>query len=189
MKKVILVITIILASTNLFSQSFDGISISGDLPTIVSKFKTKGYQFDKYTENGSAIMKGKIAGIYNVELYIFVTPKTKKVCKVVGYLDKEQTWYNLKNEYEKFVQILTEKYGPADNTYNTFTSPYYEGDGYEMTAIGLEKCIYASIWLHKSNLNLALEISKYKQVKFTYENDENMKIMTSEIAEMQNKSF
>ena len=189
MKKLITLFIIFLSSFSLSAQTFDGVPISGDVQTIITKFKEKGYVFDKYTENGSAIMKGKIARLYDVQIFIFTTPKSKKVCKVVGYLDKQQTWHILRDEYEKFVEILTEKYGSATNTYKQFISPYYEGDGYEMSAISLEKCIYASIWIDKSNLNLAVEISKYSQVKFTYENAENMKIMASELAEMQNKSF
>jgi hypothetical protein len=189
MKKLISLITIILFSFSLSAQTFDGVPISGDVQTAISRFKAKGYFFKEISDNGTAILKGKIAGIYDIELFIFVTPKTKKITKMVAYLDKQQTWFNLKSDYQKFVEILTEKYGSPDNTYNSFDSPYYDGDGYEMTAVSLEKCTFASLWLRRSNLNLAIEISKFSQVKLTYENVENMAILKSELAEMQNKSF
>jgi hypothetical protein len=187
MKTLILSIAIFL-SVSSFSQSFDGIPISGDLPTMIAKLKAKGYVYVN-TEDGVASLKGKIASIYNVEVLVFTTPKSKKVCKVVAYLDKNINWYSIKAEYEKFVDILTEKYGEPDVHYEFFSSPYEAGDGYEMTALAVEKCTYTTYWLNKNNTSIVVEISKYKQVKLGYENDEIMKIRKSEFASLESNSF
>lgn len=187
MKNLILAIGIFF-SFGAQSQTFDGIPISGDLTTIISKFKAKGYTH-KTTEDGVPIMKGKLASIYNVEVFIFTTPKTKKVSKIVAYLDEQQNWYTIKGEYEKLLNILINKYGTPDSKYDFFSSPYFEGDGFEMTAVASEKCSYAAYWFAKENTNIAIEISKYKQVKLAYENEANMKIATKEIESMTNSSF
>lgn len=169
------------------AQSFDGVPISGDLPTAVAKFKAKGYTIRKYVENG-VILDGKVAS-RNIELFVFVTPKTKKLFKVVAYFDEEISWMSLKSTYEVFYDILTEKYGYPDAKYNKFIDPYYEGDGYELQAVGVEKAIFSSYWFKKDNLTVALEISKYKQVSLTYENNIMMELKKKEQAEIEMRAF
>ena len=189
MKQIIAIIVIVFSSVFASAQSFDGVPISGDLITTITRFKAKGYTLKEYTNTGGAIMLGKVA-FSNVELFISVTPKTKKVFKVSVYFDEERTWANLKSVYNKYFDILTEKYGSPDSKYATFETPYYEGDGYEMTAVGAEKCIYFAMWLMpQDNLNVAVKISEFKQVQLIYENAEMIKIKSKEIAELENKSF
>jgi hypothetical protein len=187
MKTLILSIALFI-SVSSFSQTFDGVAISGDLPTAIANFKAKGYTYTG-TEDGVAILKGKAAKTYNVEVYIYTTPKSKKVCKIVAFLDEQKNWYTIKGEYERFAQIITDKYGAADSKYNSFSTPYEEGDGYEMTAVAVEKCTYASYWFNRSNTSIAVEISKYKQVKLAYENDEAMKLRKTELSTLESSSF
>ena len=186
MKKYI-VIALLMFSAVSFGQSFDGVPISGDLATAISKFKQKGYTFSKYVDNG-AILKGKVAG-ENVEVFVFTTPKSKVVFKMSVYFDEQTSWYGLKGQYERLASVLKNKYGEPDNTYSSFSNPYYEGDGYEMSAVALDKCNYASVWLKRDNLSLIIEISKWKQVNIAYENDTNMQIHKKERAELQQNSF
>lgn len=189
MKQIIAVIVIVFSSVLASAQSFDGVPISGDLVSIVTKFKAKGYTLKDYTNTGGAIMKGRVA-YSDVELFISVTPKTKKVFKVSIYFDEEKTWTNLKSSYNKYFDILSEKYGSPDSKYATFETPYYEGDGYEMSAVGAEKCIYFAMWLMpQENMNVAVKISEFKQVQLIYENAEMIKIKNKEMAELENKSF
>ena len=185
--KQLITIAILFISINVFGQQFDGVNISGDLPTAISKYKAKGYTFEKFIDNG-AILKGKIAQT-PIELFIFVTPKTKKVYKVVGYLDEDISWVSLKSTYNRFHDIITTKYGTPDGNYEDFITPYYEGDGYEMSAVGLEKVNYSAYWLNKLGLNIGVEISKFKQVKITYENYELMKIKREEQSQIESNSF
>ena len=186
MKNLILIIAIFV-SVNIYAQSFDGVPISGDLPTAVAKYKAKGYSLSKYIEQG-AILKGKVAG-REIELFVFVTPKTKKVCKMVAFFDEETNWYSLKSTYNTFYEILTEKYGYPDDKFAKFLDPYFEGDGYEMSAVGLDKSLFAAYWYKKDNLTVAVEISKYKQVKLVYENNLMMDIKSKEQSEIESKAF
>jgi hypothetical protein len=169
------------------AQVFDGVSVSGDLPTAIAKFKEKGYVFKKYVENG-AILNGKV-GYRDIELYIFVTPKSKKIFKFNIYFEEQSTWSNLKYDYDKYYEIFKEKYGAPDSEYSFFSSPYEAGDGYEMTAVQLEKATFAAYWLKRSNITVAVTISKWKQVQLTYENDTNTDLKKKELTMIENNSF
>jgi hypothetical protein len=186
MKKYI-VIALLMFSAVSFGQSFDGVPISGNIDVAVSKFKAKGYKVSQNAES-AVIMKGMVAG-EEVQIFVLYTPKTKVVFKLTAYFDEKNTWYSLKSHYEKYVQIMTEKYGEPNSSYTSFSNPYYEGDGYEMSAVQLEKCNYAAYWMNKDNLTLGVEISKYKQVKLIYENDINVELYKKERGEQQKNIF
>ena len=177
----------ILATSVINAQEFNGVPIDGDLTTFVTKLKAKGYTLKEYIDNG-AILKGKI-GTKDIEVFAFTTPKSKKVFKLSVYFPERTTWSFLKSEYEELVGVLTDKYGEAHSSYSTFKKPYYEGDGYEMSAVQLEKCNFASYWIKQNNLTLAVEISKWKQINITYENDKNMAIKQEEMRNLQNNSL
>ena len=183
MKNLFIAIALIITSvTN--AQEFAGIKIDGDLTSFVNALKSKGYTFKRTVDNG-CIMTGKI-GFKEVDVFIFTTPKSKKVFKLTIYFQEKTSWSSLKSEYLELAATLTEKYGQPSSSYDTFDKPYYEGDGYEMTDVQLDKCNYSTYWMNKSNLTLAIEISKYKQVKLIYENDKNMDLKEQEIKNMQN---
>ena len=44
------------------------------------------------------------------------------------------------------VELFTKKYGEPKDHFEFFSSPYYEGDGYELQALRKEKCNYISFW-------------------------------------------
>lgn len=186
MKKILVLIALLL-SVNTYSQVFDGVPVSGDLATAITKFKAKGYTLKKYIDNG-AIVNGKV-GLRNVEVFIMTTPKSKKIYKFAIYFEERATWYSLKEDYDKYYTIFKEKYGEPDSEFSFFSSPYEDGDGYEMTAVRLEKATFASYWLKRSNTTIAVSISKWRQVEVVYENDTNMAIKQSELSKMENNSF
>lgn len=186
MKKLIVKIAILLVSLNSYSQSWNGIPISGSLNTIKTNLSAKGFTLVT-NENNNAFFRGVVNGV-DYEVLVFSTPITYQVAKLVVYLPKKTNWADIKYEYDYIKDMLTEKYG-SSNSYRFFESPYYEGDGYEMSAIESEKCHYSSYWLkidQEPNLAVATEISRYKQVKVTYENKANMK-KSKEETDSQNK--
>ena len=187
MKKILTIVALVVLSLVANAQVFDGVSVSGDLPTAISKFKEKGYTFRKYVENG-AILDGKV-GYRNIELFIFVTPKSKKIFKFTIYLEEQSTWSALKDDYDKYYQIFKDKYGAPDSEYSFFSKPYFDGDGYEMSAVKLEKATFAAYWLKRNNSTLAVTISKYRQVELTYENDTNTDLKKREMSSIESNSF
>lgn len=177
----------ILFSTATFGQTFDGVPISGDLPTAISKYKAKGYTLVNTFEQGVKL-KGRVAS-RSIELFIFVTPKTRKIFKMVAYLPEETSWTSLRQTYYDLLSPLQNKYGEPDDSEAKFITPYYLGDGYELQAVELEKIDYHAYWFRRDNLTVGVEISKYKQVKLTYENNIMIELKNKEQTEIENNSF
>jgi hypothetical protein len=168
------------------SQTFNEIKIDGALSSFVSKLQPKGYSVKKYFDNG-AILKEN--GNSN-ETYVFVTPKNKLVYRVVVYFPKQTNWYSLKNDYENYKNLMTKKYGSPDNTYEFFSKPYYEGDGYEMTALSVEKASFYSFWdKEQDNIGISVGISKYEQIEISLDNLKNGKLQKSEKEELELNKF
>ena len=187
MKNLILTIVFSIALISANSQSFDGVPISGDVNTAVAKFKAKGYTLEKTFEQGVK-MKGRVAS-RDIELWIFLTPKTKKIFKMIAYLSVETSWTSLRQSYVDLLFTLKNKYGDPDDDEAKFITPYYLGDGYELQAVELEKIDYHAYWFRRDNLTVGLEISKYKQVKLIYENNLMMSVKDKEQLEIENNSF
>lgn len=159
---------------------FKGIPLTGKLDNFVKKLQEQGFSVEN-REGASVIMSGQFTG-KEAEVYVFSTKKTHTVWKVVVFLPKQTSWYTIKSEYQYYVDMFKVKYGDPLHTYAFFSSPYYEGDGYEMQAVRLDKCNYFSSF-HPQNGVIYIEISKYQQVKIAYEDAANTVIMDSEKAE------
>lgn len=181
MKKFLLAI-ILFAAIQTNAQSFLGVPISGHVSTAIANFKAKGFKFVKQ-EKYSVTMSGVI-DYTPVELYIYNTPTTKQTAKFVVYYPERNSWLSLKDDYDRFVSRLSDKYGSPDKTIEEFITPYESGDGYELSAIQLEKAVFLSYWFaggyQRSNLSIAVEISKFKQLKVVYENDKIMDKLAEE---------
>jgi len=189
MKKLLFILFAIIsmAASNVNAQSISGVPISGDFNIAVQNFKNKGFILKKTIEEG-AILKGKM-GINQVELFIFKTPITKKFYKAVVYMEEESGWYSLKRTYNKFVDLFVEKYGTYTGYLETFQDPYYEGDGYEVSALTQEKLDWFTYWQNQPNLYLMVQISKYKQVKIVYENNKLTDLATDEYKKLNSRIF
>lgn len=187
MKKIIILALACIMLNTVTAQSFDGVSIRGSLSSVVANFKAKGYSLRNTKEN-YAVLDGFV-GNKPVEVFVFTTPITKVVFKVNVYLPKKESWASLKNEYLDFVLLFKEKYGQWSNTYNDFVNPYEEGDGYEMSAVELEKTNFMTIWMNNGNANYGVQITKFKQVMIIYENAINTEIMDNERKRLNKNSF
>jgi uncharacterized protein YciU (UPF0263 family) len=185
MKKVLLGLTLVLGTLVSNGQEFMGIKVDGQKDLSISSFKSKSFILSSDVD-GIATMKGKI-GNDEVELFIMYTPITKTVWSYKVFLPKQNSWSYLKSDYQKYLNLLTEKYGPADKTYAFFSSPYNDGDGYEMTGVAVDKCNYASFW--KKEQGVRIKISKYKQVQISYENTKNSELDDTETKSINSKVF
>ena len=182
MKKFLFLLLGFIISQVVFSQTdshlkFRDIPINGHISDFVDSLKHKGFVKNK-SENNIVIMNGSFVG-KEVELFIIATPKTKQVWKVTVYLPKDDSWYSLKSDYTKYVKSFKNKYGNPSDNYEFFSSPYYEGDGYEMTALKSGKCHYVSFFNIEEG-NVSVEISKFAQIKFSYEDSKNTKLKKEE---------
>ena len=156
---------------------FKGIPINGKVDDFVKKLQTQGYSIVNKEDIG-IIMSGQFTG-KEAEVMVINTKKTKTVWKVVVYLPKQTSWYRIKSDYEYYTEMFTKKYGAPTHTFSFFSSPYYEGDGYEMSALRNDKCTYYSSY-HTQNGTISVEISKYEQIKIAYEDSINSSLMDKE---------
>lgn len=188
MKRITFFICIALTTITSFGQEFLGIKVEGNREQVISLFKSKGFVLSSGNDMSKNVvrMEGNAAG-KKIELGIVSTPISKTVWKFAIYLPEQSTWSSLKSDYEEYLKILTDKYGEPKSKYNFFSSPYKEGDGYEMTAVSVEKCGYAAFW--PDNKNISLKISKWKQVCINYENTVNSALDDKEKATINSNTF
>jgi hypothetical protein len=174
-------------ATTTNAQYFNEVKIDGSSTEYLAKIKAKGYVFKKYFDNNNGAILMKDLN----ELYVFWTPKTKLVYKVSIYFPKKDGWYSLKSQYGEYKDMLSNKYGEPKDVYEYFTKPYYEGDGYEMTALSVGKVSYFSFWdlSNEQNLQLGLSITKYDQVEISYENYKNTLLKNQEQNAINSKVF
>lgn len=161
--------------------TFKGVELNGPLSDFITQMEAKGFVFKNNFENGNgASMTGSFMGYSDCELYIFTTPNSKMVRMVKIYLpEEENSWSSLKSYYTQSVDAFTKKYGAPGDEYSFFSKPYYEGDGYEMTGVKVDKCNYAAFWeLEKGAI--FIEISKWCQVCISYEDNLNTQLSSQE---------
>lgn len=162
-------ITLMLLVTPTYAQEaethlkFKDIAITGSIENFVEQLKSKGYKLLVQTD-ATAAMTGDFANS-NCTILISATKKTKQVYSVVVY-DESDLWKSLKSDYLNFKKLLTQKYQVTPRSSETFSSPYYEGDGYELQASKLNKCLYYSIY-EVPNGEIKLAILK-KRISLLY---------------------
>lgn len=144
MRKFLVLLLACLLSTTVYAQehlTFKGIPIDGNLNSFVSKLKAQGWNGVEVNEE-NAILEG-IFGGESCKLLLYSTKSTKTVYQAVVILNNDSSWSSLKTTYNEYKALLKSKYGKG-TSYEFFTSPYEEGDGYEMSALRNDKCTYAT---------------------------------------------
>lgn len=145
MKRKLATLTAILATAiSLEAQTahlrFKGVDVDGTSSAFNEALRQKGFTLSR-----GGMADGIFAGNH-VTVVTETTPLSRTVCSVNAQLDSRGTWKELKSDYEGYKNNLTDKYGEPSSVEERFTGAYRDGDGYELKAIQLEKCIWASIW-------------------------------------------
>jgi hypothetical protein len=174
MKKTTILLSLIITSFASYSQEFLVIKVDGTKESVIAKYKAKGFKISIPPSDNAVTMDG-IVDNSKVEVLIVSTPITHKVWQIQVYLEKDYSWGNIKKRYEKYLALLTEKYGTPNDSFSFFKDPYYEGDGYEMFAIRTDKVVYSAFWE-----NVSLSITEWQQVCIKYENSVNAELYTKE---------
>lgn len=160
--------------------TFRQLPITGDIYAFINNMESFGYKVEMPYSNEYcvAIMKGQFAGINNCQVIVVSTPRTKIACRVVISLPEEQVWFKLISQYNEFKEKLTKKYGKPQS-YEFFSDPYSEGDGYEMTALAVEKCNYAS-YFDDNDGTIVVRLNKEGSVGIVYEDKYNSNLGETE---------
>lgn len=156
---------------------FMGRPIAGSSELFISFLEEKGFVKTGEFENSYSFM-GKFANEI-VNLTLLASPKTNTVCKVIVYFPEYQSWSDLKSDYFKKKNLYKSKYLITDE-FEFFSSPYDEGDGYEMRAIAQDKCKFVSFYKDFGG-HITVEVCPKFCVKVVYEDDYNIKVAKSEL--------
>ena len=191
MKKTKLILVFLLLLSNLsFGQTIDGITLGKTEKEVISKLISKGFKLINTPTKTQKIYKGKLSNEDDVEITIVSTPKTKLVWKLV-ITAYAYSWTSAKSTFENYKDKLINKYGNSpSNNYHYFSTPYFEGDGYEMQALYKDKCTWYSSW---DSPTISIEIKSFKynvaDIRISYENEKASEINNTEKAEIDNKTF
>jgi hypothetical protein len=95
-----------------------------------------------------------------------------QLVKVSLMSDLVETWYDVKSDYNRICEAFVTKYGKSLLSNKIFTSPYEEGDGYEMQALRMKKLEMVSYWTdaYENYISVTLESSdSYGYFSIAYE--------------------
>lgn len=159
--------------------SFRDIEINGTISDFCAQLIALGYHSPVTIDGGSMVLKGDFAGVPNCEIYVIRSRYDDFVWKVAVFMPENNNWYGLKSEYERFKNMFTKKYG-TPKSYEFFSDPYEEGDGYELTALSVGKCSYISFY-HLPLGVISVSISDSGSISIGYEDEFNTERKSSEI--------
>lgn len=158
---------------------FKGIEITGNIDNFANSLVKQGYTIKSRNDADIRILSGKFAN-QNCNIILLGTPNTKTVWKVVVLFDEEYTsWYSLKSDYKNIKSSFVAKYGNPSNDYHFFMTPYEEGDGYEMTAVKVDKCRYCAFFDVKNGC-ISVEIYENCSIRASYEDESGSQIFSKE---------
>ncbi len=155
----------LLLSLNSFSQEhmkFKGVEIDGTVEELSKKLI--GVGFVKSSEE--RVFDGSFAGDDDCMILIITTPNGLPYSIAVSRSDKD-TWRSLKSDYENMKESYIKKYGKPSLDIHRFESPYYEGDGYELSAIKMKKATFATKWVFENGEIFLTIIGKSVVIYYT----------------------
>lgn len=183
MKKFILAalalfLTVLTVSAQTGGPKFKGITVAGDASVFVDALKAAGFTYvaehDEYY-----LLKGPFAGFNDCRTIVSRTAATNMVAKVTAVTEVYSTWFSICSDYEDIKQAYTQKYGAPDSDHHFFSPPYKLGDGYEETAVKVDKCHYLTVW-HVDGYTIGIRITSGMKICIGYENDAIMKVYSAE---------
>ena len=180
---ILLLIISLFCITTVQSQSqhmlFKNIPIDGALDSFVRKMEREGFTTTYSYQDGTVVvMKGPFIGQI-CEIYIIATNNTKTVWKVVAQLPQKKSWNTLKTDYFKLKELYTTKYGQPSDSFEFFSKPYYEGDGYELQALRKDKCNFVTFFTFQEG-GITVKIGTDGNINLAYEDFINSEIDTKE---------
>ena len=150
MKKLILTLMLLAGLTTMAQtghMTFKGVPIDGNLNTVVSKLKQKGFTM-VHSENGVAMMTGDFASFKNCTVVVS-EHETGVVNRVSVIFPDKYTWVSLYNDYSKLKNMLIEKYGEPVVVEEVFQnqSSYGFDDNDRIHEVRMDRCSYGCAWV------------------------------------------
>lgn len=160
-----------IANESKIHMKFMGIEMNCAVDIAMLDLEKKGFEIIDIRKEGY-IMSGKF--IYrNALVTLHATPKTNLFYRANIFFNEHTSWYSLKSEFLEVVKYYKAKYKSISSS-RTFIDPYYEGDGYELQGVSMDKCFYYERFEAEGG-KISIEISDMKRVQIRYEDKNNAK--------------
>jgi len=166
-----------------FSQEhmkFKNIPIDGNVNDFSKELIKQGFTLSESLGN-MIVLKGEFVGKL-CKIYVVGSKKTHLTWKVYITFDKDNSWGSLKSKYNELKEQFAAKYGIGES-FEFFSKPYFEGDGYETTALRLDKCTWSTFWKTEIG-NVDISIENSQQIAISYQDVRNTDVMKQEKQEV-----
>ena len=160
-----------IANESKIHMKFMGIEMNCAVDIAMLDLEKKGFEIIDIRKEGY-IMSGKFID-RNALLTLHATPKTNLFYRANIFFNEHTSWYSLKSEFLEVVKYYKAKYKSISSS-RTFIDPYYEGDGYELQGVSMDKCFYYERFEAEGG-KISIEISDMKRVQIRYEDKNNAK--------------
>ena len=160
-----------IANESKIHMKFMGIEMNCAVDIAMLDLEKKGFEIIDIRKEGY-IMSGKFID-RNALVTLHVTPKTNLFYRANIFFNEHTSWYSLKSEFLEVVKYYKAKYKSISSS-RTFIDPYYEGDGYELQGVSMDKCFYYERFEAEGG-KISIEISDMKRVQIRYEDKNNAK--------------
>lgn len=163
---------------------FKNIPICGSLDNIESKLNSKGYTTLEKSSDG-IFLSGSFAGIDDCNLLVNASPYINgEVYSISVLLPERQNWFSVKADYDTYKQKLTSKYGVPYQNNEFFLEPYFEGDGYELSAIENGKAFFMSKFnVENGNVSIFIAASRLYISYTDFENERRIDAKRESVAQ------
>lgn len=160
-----------IANESKIHMKFMGIEMNCAVDIAMLDLEKKGFEIIDIRKEGY-IMSGKFID-RNAFVTLHATPKTNLLYRANIFFNEHTSWYSLKSEFLEVVKYYKAKYKSISSS-RTFIDPYYEGDGYELQGVSMDKCFYYERFEAEGG-KISIEISDMKRVQIRYEDKNNAK--------------
>lgn len=160
-----------IANESKIHMKFMGIEMNCAVDIAMLDLEKKGFEIIDIRKEGY-IMSGKFID-RNALVTLHTTPKTNLFYRANIFFNEHTSWYSLKSEFLEVVKYYKAKYKSISSS-RTFIDPYYEGDGYELQGVSMDKCFYYERFEAEGG-KISIEISDMKRVQIRYEDKNNAK--------------
>lgn len=160
-----------IANESKIHMKFMGIEMNCAVDIAMLDLEKKGFEIIDIRKEGY-IMSGKFID-RNALVTLHATPKTNLLYRANIFFNEHTSWYSLKSEFLEVVKYYKAKYQSISSS-RTFIDPYYEGDGYELQGVSMDKCFYYERFEAEGG-KISIEISDMKRVQIRYEDKNNAK--------------
>ena len=160
-----------IANESKIHMKFMGIEMNCAVDIAMLDLEKKGFEIIDIRKEGY-IMSGKFID-RNALVTLHATPKTNLLYRANIFFNEHTSWYSLKSEFLEVVKYYKAKYKSISSS-RTFIDPYYEGDGYELQGVSMDKCFYYERFEAEGG-KISIEISDMKRVQIRHEDKNNPK--------------